>query len=136
MENHKEVKIAIVLGAIMLTIFIVIMIIYNSNQKDALEADIRVFKHYNTTGDTKGEYYECKISSEDATHIYNEFKRAKLLTDKDKVPGQTITGTYKIVNGSEYLAFDDDSSFIFKGDTQTLYAFSSDVYNYVIKLCG
>lgn len=136
MKNHKEVKIAIALGAIMLTTFIVIMIIYNSNQKDVLESDISIFKHYDTKGENKGEYYECNMSSEDATHIYNEFKRAKLLTDKDKVPGQTIIGKYKIVNGNEYLAFDDNSNFIFRGDTQTLYAFSSDVYNYVIQLCG
>lgn len=137
MEENKEVKIAIVVGALMLTICLIVFIVHSSNNRRNNDIDIKIYKHYDTTGVNQGEYRECMISTEDALDIYTEFNKAKLLGDTDKITGQIITGTYKVVNGeNNYIAFDANSSFIYRSDTNALYSFNSTIYDKVTSLCN
>ena len=50
MEENKEVKIAIVVGALMLTICLIVFIVHSSNNRRDNDIDIKIYKHYDTTG--------------------------------------------------------------------------------------
>ncbi len=134
MTNNKEIKIAIVVGAIMLTICFVIVVSNMSTKKSNQTAtEIKVYKHYDD-GETK-EYRECTVTTDELVNINNEFNSIKLLDDEDKFPGTSINGTYRITKNDDFIAFDGDNNLVYRGDTQALYLYKSDIYEYVANIC-
>lgn len=135
MKNNNEIKIALVIGAIMLTICFVVIISNNSVKNNAQSAtEIKVYKHYDD-GETK-EYRECQITTDELININNEFNNIKSLTEEDKYPGYTINGTYRITKGDDYIAFDGDTNLVYRGDTEAIYVYDSNLYEYVVDLCS
>lgn len=129
MESNKEVKIAIVIGLIMLTLCAVILISNNSSKKETANTDIKVYKNINN------KYYECQTTTEDIITINNEYKKIKNLSDDNKAPGQKITGTYRVANGDDFIAFDANNKLVWRGDANALYLYDSSLYEYVVNLC-
>ena len=86
MTNNREIKIAVVVAAIMLTVCFVIVVSNVSSKNSAQEtSEIKVYKHYDD-GETK-EYRECKITTDDLIEINSEFSNIMLLDDSYKYPG-------------------------------------------------
>lgn len=135
MENNKEVKIAIIVGIIMITISLLAIIIHNSNTKIE-EVSLKVYKNY-TTEDGR-EYRECTITTDELISIKREYNRAININEDKKLTGQTITGTYMIKDGDEYIAFDADDSnkvYVLANSKQAIYNLDSTMYETVKKAC-
>lgn len=134
MKNNNEIKIAIAVAAIMLTICFVIVMSNKSTKSTQNEINnLKVYKHYDD-GTTK-EYRECSVSTNDLITINNEFKKIKVLDEDKKRPGSTINGTYKIVRGTDFIAFDGNNYLVYRGDTEATYLYQSDLYSLVAELC-
>lgn len=134
MTNNKEIKIAIVVGAIMLTVcFVIVVSNMSTKNGNQTATEIKVFKHYDD-GTTK-EYRECNVTTDELVNINNEFNSIKLLGDEDKYPGTSINGTYRISKNNDFIAFDDNNNLVYRGDTQALYYYESDLYEYVANIC-
>lgn len=135
MENNKEVKIAIVVGIIMITISLLAIIIHNSNTKIE-EVSLKVYKNY-TTEDGR-EYRECTLTTDELISIKREYNKATNINEDKKLTGQTITGTYMIKDGDEYIAFDADDSnkvYVLANSKQAIYSLDSTMYETVKKAC-
>lgn len=133
MSTNKEVKIALIIGMIMITLCAIILISNNSSKKTKVNTDIKVYKHIDD-GTTKG-FIECYTNTDDIIFINNEYKKTNSLNDNDKYAGRQLNANYKITNGDDYIAFDDNSGFVWRGYTQAIYYFESPLYDYVINLC-
>lgn len=136
MENNKEIKIAIIVGALMLTACLVAYIFYKSSTK-VENIDIKVYKNY-TTEDGRA-YYECNISTEDLLTINSEYKRLTNLKKSESIKGASITGTYMIRNGEDYIAFDaTESNLVFFNinGNQAIYELTSTMYDIVKNACS
>lgn len=137
MNTNKEVKIAISAGIIMITICLLIFIFFKSETK-VENLDLKVYKLYEKQNDnTKHEYRECKITTDDLIKISKEYKRVKGLSDNDQVIGKKIMGNYKIISGEDYIAFDaEKEDYVYRSDTKRLYTFNSTIYEYIKNICN
>lgn len=134
MTNNKEIKIAIAVGVIMLTICFVIVVSGASTKKAIQNAsEIKVYKHYNDG--EKQEYHECNITTNDLVNINNEYNSILQLDEEDKYPGASINGTYRITKGTSFIAFDGTDNLVYRGDTEAIYIYQTDLYEYVANLC-
>ena len=133
MQTNKELKIAAIVGIIMITICVVAIIFYKSDKKYN-EINIQVYK----VNQEEKIYEECNVSTDSIIQINSEYIRAIKLTENQRVIGKQITGLYKVVSGDNYIAFDGekDKYYIFRGDTKYLYEFESTLYDLVIKACN
>lgn len=135
MENNKEVKIAIIVGIIMITICLLAVIISKSNNK-LEEINLKVYKNYTTE---KGrEYRECTITTDELISIKREYNRATNISEEKQLAGQSITGIYMIKDGEEYIAFDADDTkrvYVLANGRQAIYSLESSMYETVKKAC-
>ena len=135
MENNKEVKIAIIVGIIMITICLLAVIISKSNNK-LEEINLKVYKNYTTE---KGrEYRECTITTDELISIKREYNRATNISEEKQLAGQSITGIYMIKDGEEYIAFDADDTkrvYVLANGHQAIYSLESSMYETVKKAC-
>lgn len=137
MKENKELKIAIIVGVIMITVCLLALIFVkaerNSNNSNQNQIDIKVYK----VNEEEKIYEPCHINTDMLIKINSEFKRAYRLTESSRVKGKTIKGEYKVMSGNEYVAFDvnEEEQYIYRGDTKYLYEFDSDLYNVVEKAC-
>lgn len=132
MQTDKEIKIAIIVGAIMITACIVAYIFYKS-ETNVNEIDLKVYK----VNEKEKVYEECHITTDTQIQLNSEFKRATKLNESSRVIGKSITGTYKIVSNDNYIAFDNKENeyYIYRGDTKYLYEFNSTIYDLVETTC-
>lgn len=142
MESNKEIKIALVVGAVMLTICIVAFIINYRNLHPKLSTlDIKVYKHVMLNEETKqGTYVECTLPTDELAKANIEFKKIMNLEDDKKVQStlnNTINGDYKITSGSNFIAFDiSDNQLVYRSDTTALYGYRSSLFENVERLCS
>lgn len=131
MNTKKELKIAAVVGAIMLIICL-IMLLLNTTSDETI--DIKVYKNTEINGQ-RG-YLECSVPESILGEINIEFKKAKKLDTSALAESHQIQGTYKIVSGKESIAFDDDEkNEIYDIDGKKLYTFNSTIYTLVKTVC-
>ena len=140
MKKNNEVKWAIGIGLIMVTICLVAIMISKSDSNKAEDINIKVYK-LNQTAEKMEDYYyeECKIATDELVRINKEYKKTYKLEDKDKITGAKIVGEYKIMQGNNYIAFDksDKKSYpLYKSDKSALYEFESNLNELVQKACG
>lgn len=136
MQTNREIKIAIVVGAIMLTACLLVFIFIKSERTsngNVNQVDIKVYK----VNEEKKTYEPCHITTDTLIQINSEFKRASRLTDSKRVIGKSINGTYRIDSGDNFIAFDakKDENYIYRNDTKYLYEFDTELYNIVVKAC-
>lgn len=137
MENNKEIKIAIIVGLIMVTCCIIAFIFYKASTR-VENIDVKVYKsHVIDATENKREYRECVITTDILLAINKEYKRAMRLNDDQRVIGKQINGTYKLISGDTYIAFDfdEDTPYVYRGDTKKMYYFKSDIYKQVAEVC-
>lgn len=135
MQTNKELKIAIIVGAIMVTTCILAFMYFKSSNSsnNYNQVDIKVYK----ANDETQTYEPCQINTETLIQLNSELKRAYRLTDSNRVIGKTITGRYRVASGDDFIAFDEKSeeNYIYRGDTKYLYEFDSDIYDLVVSAC-
>lgn len=133
MQTNKELKIAAIVGIIMITICIVTIIFYKADKTNN-EINIQVYK----VNQEEKTYEQCNIPTDTIIQINSEYRRASKLTENQRVIGKQITGLYKVVSGENYIAFDGekDKYYIYRGDTKYLYEFDSTLYDLVKKACN
>ena len=137
MKDNKEIKIAAIVGTLML-IFCVIMISYASNndgakkeQEEYLKNSFMVYK--NTTIDGKRAYVPCEgtINKNELQEEYN-----KIITATEKSKTTNITGTYRVGTEKEFIAFDEKhNNTVFIKSKNDLFTIESDLYDKVIEMC-
>lgn len=139
MQTNKELKIAIIVGVIMVTIcilaFLYIKSERNANNNNLNQIDIKVYK----VNEEAKTYVPCHITTDTLIQINSEFNRAYRLTESSRVIGKSITGTYRVQSGDKFIAFDatkDKEKYIYRGDTKYLYTFDSELYDIVMKACS
>lgn len=133
---NKEVKVAIVVGLIMITACIIFYIISNSNNK-VEEINIEIYKSYQL--DEGREYIRCNVSTDELVSINREYKKITKLQEEDKLVGRQINGTYMIRNGEEYIAFDADGNnlvYVNANGIQAIFNHSSSIYELVSSTCS
>lgn len=132
MQTNKELKIAIIVGIVMITICALVIIFYKADRKNN-EINIQVYK----VNEQEKTYEKCSVPTELLVQINSEYRRASRLTENKRVIGEKITGLYKIVSEKDYIAFDGEKgkNYIYRGDTKYLYEFDSAMYNLVIEAC-
>lgn len=138
MENNKEVKIAIIVAVIMLTICLIIFIFHNAQKEEVINLDLKVYKLYELGGEDKEdyEYRPCNISTEDLVSINNDFKKIFNLNEDNKEKGKQIKGNYKIVSGENFIAFDaGEENLVYRSDLPAIFKYDTTLYENVAKLC-
>ncbi len=132
MQTNKELKIALIVGIIMITICLLVFIFAKSSN-DKNEIDIQVYK----VNEEAKTYEPCSVPQEKLIQINSEYNSASKLTESSRVIGGKITGTYKVVSKGNYIAFDaeKDKNYVFRGDTKYLYEFNSELYEIVKEVC-
>lgn len=137
MENNKEVKIAIIVGAIMLTVCLIVFIFYQAAKEETINVDLKVYKLYELDGEEEYEYRQCDITTEDLISINNDYKKILNLNENDKLIGKQIKGNYKIVSGNEYIAFDaDENNLVYRSDLPAIFKYDTSLYETVSNLCN
>ena len=133
MQTNKELKIAIIVGAIMITSCILAFMYFKSGDKNLNQIDIKVYK----ANDETQTYEPCSINPNLLIQLNSEFNRAYRLSENSRVVGKTITGRYRVSSGTNFIAFDEkgEENYIYRGDTKYLYSFSSDIYELVATAC-
>ena len=136
MESNKEVKIAIIVGIIMITICLVIFIFYRA-EANVETLNLKVYKLYDIEGtEDEHEYRECSATADEIVMLSKEYKRTQNLTENKQVTGKQINGNYKVIYEDEYIAFDAEGiNYIYRSDTERLYSFNSKIYDYVTEIC-
>lgn len=137
MIENKEVKIAIVVSIIMVTICLLAFIFTKSSRPKNNTIDFKVYKLYDKLGTIdEHEYRACKITTDDLITIRNEYRKAEKLDETSKVSGKQITGKYKIIYEDTYIAFDaEEEPLIYRSDVNALFKFDSDLYEYIKTIC-
>ena len=136
MEANKEVKIAIIVGILMITICLIIFIFYRA-EANVETLNLKVYKLYDIEGtEDEHEYRECNTTADDIIMLSKEYKRSQNLTENKQVIGKQINGNYKVIYDDEYIAFDaNGTNYIYRSDTERLYNFNSKIYDYVTEIC-
>jgi len=141
MENtNREVKIALIVGIIMITLCAIAIIAKNASKKAAEELDIHIYRHVITNkADNSGIYYECNVPTDKKSIVNVEFKKVMNLKDSAKNTDETvkgIEGNYKVTVDSNFIAFDDSkSNLVYRNDTTSLYSYRSNLYAIVEEAC-
>lgn len=139
MKKNNEIKWAVAIGAIMLTICLIAYMVTNREQKTVENLDIKIYKLQKNGDDIKDyTYQECRMSTENLVTINREFNKIFKLEDEDKVTGSKILGEYKIVKDSLFIAFDvseEADKVVYRSDTTSLYDYNSNIYQLVSDLC-
>ena len=131
MKTNMELKIAAVVGVIMILICLVVLSQQHSKKNEVV--DLKVYKHFEDEKN-KG-YVECIITTEELSKINKEMKRVENLNDSTLLKG-TIEGKYKIIVGDNFYAFDDiDDKYIFRGSDNQIHSFDGETYEIVINRC-
>lgn len=132
MQTNKELKIALIVGIIMITICLLVFI-FTKSSSDNNEIDIQVYK----VNEEAKTYELCNVPQDKLIQINGEYRTASRLSENSRVIGAKITGTYKVVSGDNYIAFDgeEDKNYVFRGDTKYLYEFNSELYEIVKEVC-
>ncbi len=136
MENNKEVKIAIIVGIIMITIGLIIFMISKS-ENTVNELDLKVYRNF-TVKDGR-EYRECTLTTDDIIEIRREYRKITKLDESSKLTGQSITGVYMVKDGENYIAFDADESnkvYVKANGKEAIYKVESTIYEKVYNLCN
>jgi hypothetical protein len=138
MQTNKELKVAIIVGVIMVTICILAFIYVKSertaNTNNLNQIDIKVYK----VNEEEKSYVPCHITTDNLIQINSEFNKAYRLKETSRVVGKSITGTYRVQSGEKWVAFDlnEKEQYIYRGDTKYLYEFKSELYDIVSKACN
>jgi hypothetical protein len=135
MQTNRELKIAIIVGIIMITLCLVLFI-SNKSESNLETIDIHIYK----ANQAEQLYEECSgtITTDELIVINSAVKSAYRLTENDRLIGEKITGLYKVTAGDDYaIIFDGetDKNIIYREDTQYLYNFESSIYETVKKVC-
>lgn len=132
---NKEVKIAIIVGVIMITICLVAFII-NKNSNKVENINLEIYKSYQL--DTGTEYIRCNVTTDELIKINKEYKKAVKLKEENKLVGKQITGTYMVRDGSNFIAFDDDSKLVYvsANGIQAIFEWNSSIYEIVSGTCS
>lgn len=132
---NKEVKVAIIVGIIMITICLVAYLI-NKNSNKVENINIEVYKSYQL--DTGTEYIRCNITTDELIKINKEYKKAIKLKEENKLAGKQITGTYMVKNGDNFIAFDDNSKLVYvsANGVQAIFEWDSSIYELVSGTCS
>lgn len=138
MQTNKELKIAIIVGIIMVTICILAFLYVkserNANTNKYNQIDIQVYK----VNEEAKTYVQCHITTDTLIQINSEFNSAYRLKESSRVVGKSITGTYRVQSGDKWIAFDlnEEEKYVYRGDTKYLYEFNSNLYDIVAKACN
>ncbi len=138
MVENKEIRIAIIVGIIMITICILAFIFANAKTPKTQNIDIKVYKLYDKEGtENEHEYRPCSVKTDDISSINVEYRKIMKLSEDSRTKGQ-INGDYKIISGDNYIAFDidEENPKVYRGDTSGLYSYNSSLYEYVKKICS
>lgn len=132
---NKEVKIAVIVGVIMITICIVAFLI-NKNSTKIENIDLEIYKSYQL--DTGTEYIRCNVTTDELISINKEYKKALKLKEANKSVGKQITGTYMVKSGDNFIAFDDDSKLVYvsANGIQAIFEWDSTIYETVSQTCS
>lgn len=132
---NKEVKIAIIVGVIMITICLVAFII-NKNSNKVENINLEIYKSYQL--DTGTEYIRCNVTTDELIKINKEYKKAVKLKEENKLVGKQITGTYMVRDGNNFIAFDDDSKLVYvsANGIQAILEWNSSIYELVSGTCS
>ena len=132
---NKEVKIAIIVGVIMITICLVAFII-NKNNNKVENINLEIYKSYQL--DTGTEYIRCNVTTDELIKINKEYKKAVKLKEENKLVGKQITGTYMVRDGNNFIAFDDDSKLVYvsANGIQAIFEWNSSIYEIVSGTCS
>jgi len=139
METNREIKIAIIVGLIMLTGCLVAFIVVHNKNNTGPTLDLHIYKHVKLDGEKTGKYYECSIASDKLPLINNDFKRIFNLKDSSRETSLEahLEGLYKVVSGSNFIAFDaDGSNLVYRSDTTGLYIFQTETYSLIADACS
>ncbi len=139
-DTNREVKIAIIVGLIMITLCAIAIIAKKINNQKVEDLNIHVYRHVITNQATNsGVYYECNVPTDKKSLINLEFKKVMNLKDSDKRNSETnegIEGNYKITVDSNFIAFDDSKgNVVYRNDTTSLYTYHSSLYGVVEEVC-
>ena len=139
--KNNEVKWAIGIGMIMITICIIAIMIAKGGVK-AENITLKVYK-LNMTGEKIQDYTkeECKMSTDNLVTINKEFKKAFKIEESKKVANTQVMGKYQLVDGDNIVAFDekkDGKLIVYRSDGKTkgIYSFDSSLYELVQRVCG
>ena len=129
MQTNRELKIAIIVGIIMITLCL-ILFIFNKSDSNLETIDIHIYK----ANQEEQVYEECTgtLSTDEIIVINSAVKSAHRLSESDRVIGGKITA------GENYaIMFDGetDKNIIYREDTQYLYNFESSIFETVKKVC-
>ena len=134
MKTNLELKIAAVVGFLMIMICLIVISIQNSKKDQVI--DLTVYKHYINKDTNEGYYGECRITTEELTLISRELTKVDKLGEDVLIPGGRIEGNYKIVFNKKIYAFDDgEAKRIFRDSDNTLHEFDSKIYEIVLDRC-
>lgn len=138
MENNNEVKIAIIVGAIMLTICLVVFIFNKAEKQEVTNLDIKVYKLYELNAEEEEyEYRECSVATDDLITINKEFKKIYNLSAEKKATGKTIKGNYKIISQNDFIAFDaGEENLVYRSDLPAIFQYDTSLYELVKNICG
>jgi hypothetical protein len=132
MNNNKEVKIAIIVGIIMITICLLAVIINNS-KNDIEQINLKVYKNENR------EYNQCSITTDELITINREFNRATRIKEEKQLAGESITGTYMVKIDDNFVAFDADGKnkiYVSANGKEAIYELPTPMYEIVKKACN
>lgn len=142
MQNGKEVKVAIIVGIIMITICLIAFVTVKS-KNNLKDVKIEVYKLYEVPkedGEKGYVYHSCgEIKTDDQITIMHEIDKAYKLNEESLLTGKQIEGYYKINYNGKIVAFDaprDNEKMIYREDTGRLYNFESNLYETVKNICG
>ena len=131
MKSRLELKIAAVVGVIMLLICLFVLTKQHAKKNEVV--DLKVYKHIEN--EQQRGYVECIITTEELSKINKEMKKVENLNDSTLLRG-TIEGNYKIVIGDNFYAFDKvDDNFIFRSSDKELHAFEGETFEIVVNRC-
>jgi len=136
MKIDNEKKIALIVAVIMITACL-LAFIFTREEEPEVTLDIKVYKHVKSDNeDESGKYVECQIDTSNLSSINAEFKKIMKLNDNYRVSNTQINGDYKIISGTDYIAFDDDDKpYVYRGDTTAIYSYSSNIYDNIVYYC-
>ena len=131
MKTNSELKIAAVVGAIMIIICLVVILMNNtSNEEISLKVLI------NKEIDGQRGYLECSVPESILGEINTEFKKAIKLDSSQIAQRHQIQGKYKVMSDKASIAFDnDEDNEVYVIEDKQLYNFKSTIYDLVISVC-
>jgi hypothetical protein len=137
--KNNEIKWAIGIGIVMITICIIAIMIAKGSSK---EINLKVYK-LNMIGESYKDYTKepCKMSTDNLVTINKEFKKAFKIGESKKVANTNVMGKYQLIDGESIVAFDDKQNgklVIYRTDGKNsgVYEFDSTLYELVQRVCG